>query len=191
MAFPQRSAQADFLQYFSELPSDDEEAGIGLDEAGSDDDADAYEGCAGDVDGLIGEDEVLPADAEAQNKRLDAQLRANEEKQLEALARRFEDRAKEDEMRSRPMAAASAARARRAAVEVLEREKAKATRLERARWEAESRRRGKERARQPPQARRELPEPAAPRAQKSEEPRAPLFGVYRIPKRPRPPAPER
>lgn len=90
-AFPQRQSQRDFLRYYATLKEEDEEEGEcllgGEEDPPSGDDEDPAEV----LDGLI--DSGIVNDNQARHKQLDAARRAEEEQQLQALARRFEVRA--------------------------------------------------------------------------------------------------
>jgi len=139
--FPTRPSQRDFLAYYSTLADDDlDDDGIDL-FAGAPDDDDDDDDDAYDLRDLIangGDDKD-----DSRHKSLDAARRAAEEKELEALALRFEQRAGDDgpeyglsEQAQQVQAARRArARAARECEVAREREVAREEALERARMD--------------------------------------------------------
>jgi len=91
-AFPaQRQPQRDFLAYYATL-KDEEGEGESLEDVTACDFGESgEEDLDGELDGLIDSGPVK--DDEAAHKRLDATRRLQEDKALQALARRFEERA--------------------------------------------------------------------------------------------------
>lgn len=130
--FPQRQSNADFLAWYQTLKEDNEANGIDLQENGEEDEPDDD---FRDVAGLI--DKKRLDNDEKSHKALDASRRADDERAMEALARRFEERAQsylEDDasdphggdalLREMQHAARKAARKERAALRREEAEKA-------------------------------------------------------------------
>lgn len=96
--FPQRQSQKDFLAAYKALPDDggDDDDGIDLLDDQLDDDQEEPDNGA-DLDGLIAAGDAGDED-ESWHKQLDAARRSKEEEELQALARRFEERAEYEQL---------------------------------------------------------------------------------------------
>jgi len=92
-AFPQRLSQKDFLAYYASLKDDDELNGEDL-LVGPTEDPPSEDEPDEELDGLI-DRRLINDDDEATHKQLDAARRAEEEVELQALAKRFDARAAE------------------------------------------------------------------------------------------------
>lgn len=91
-AFPTRQSQYDFLAYYAALKEDDEEKGECLFNGEESGEEEEPAGMDEDLDELLDRSGAVDND-ETQHKQLDAAHRAAEEKQLLAIAQRFEARA--------------------------------------------------------------------------------------------------
>lgn len=92
--FPQRTSLDDFLKMYEKLPSDGEDDDY--DDLGEESDDDDESDDGADVAGLLASDNMTAAEVaqeEEKHKELDAALRDEEERKLEALAARFEAKA--------------------------------------------------------------------------------------------------
>jgi len=88
--FPHRQSNADFLAFYNTLKDDEEANGIDL-QANEQGEEEERDDALEEVKGLI--DTRRLEDDEAAHKDLDASRRADEQREVEALARRFEERA--------------------------------------------------------------------------------------------------
>ena len=152
--FPKRESQAAFLEYYKSLKDDEEEAGVDLfgEESADEDYVDNGEE-SGEEEAGVEEAEVAEdgKDEEEAHKAYDAALRDAEKEQLEALARRFEDRATAegrlyDEDEPSEMREAALAAAERAAEQEAKREAERAAAAAAAAAEREATARAKREA---------------------------------------------
>lgn len=96
--FPVRTSVGEFLERYNQLGGDDDDAGIDL--FGEQDDEEEEEGEDDQLElqGLIDTTEGLNGGDDTVHKGLDAARRKEEARQVEALARRFEERAHDYEL---------------------------------------------------------------------------------------------
>jgi len=90
--FPQRASNAEFLAYYNTLADDEEANGIDLQAEANGEEEENGDDDLNELKGLIDKRRLHDDDDEA-HKALDASRRADEQREVEALARRFEERA--------------------------------------------------------------------------------------------------